>query len=239
MTCNRLVRPAGHEASHVHALISSGIPLWKSELLGWPPNCGAGELGNSPLLVRPSLEGDPLATYLASYELTDVLTADLGMWTSRVEVVAARLGVRPAGAVIQPLEHVDSSGVAYNVDPVTGERVVVVQAVIGLHVDLLKGTAPHDTFILGPGQLDLIEARILPKPTMVSVSGGRLQRVPSPEPLRPSLDDYELVKVGLLLRQVEGVIGGDPLEVEWALRDGSPVVMAARPVPPELIGRKL
>ena len=238
MTCTRLAGPAGHEARHLHALVNSGLTVWKSDLLGWPPGCEAGELGNSPLLVRPSLEGDPLATYLASYELTDVITADLGMWTSRVEVVAARLGVRPAGAVIQPLEHVDSSGVAYNVDPVTGERAVVVQAVIGLHVDLLKGVAPHDTFILGPSQLDIIEARVLIKPTMVSVSGG-LQRVPSPDPLRPSLSEDEVVKVGLLLKQVEGVFGEVPLEVEWALRNGRPVIMAARPLPPELIGRRL
>ena len=239
MTHGRLAGPAGHEARHLYAIISSGLPVWDSELLGWPPDRGAGWLGSSPLLVRPSLDGEPLTTYLASYELTDVVTADLGKWTSRVEVAAAQLGVRPAGAVIQPLEQVDSSGVAYNVDPVTGERVVVVQAVIGLHVDLLKGTAPHDTFILGSSRLDIIEARVLPKPTVVSVSGNILQRVPSPDPLRFSLNGDELAKVGLLLKQVEGVIGKNPLEVEWALRNGRPVIMAARPVPAELIGHKL
>lgn len=239
MTCNRLARPAGHEATFLHALISSGLPVWDSDLLGWPPGCEAGELGCMPLIARPSLEGEPLTTYLASYELTDVIATDLGKWLSRVEGTAAQIGVRPVGAVIQPLEQVDSSGVAYNVDPVTGEKAIVIQSVFGLHVDLLKGTAPHDTFILGPARLDVIEARVLPKPTMIGVSDGNLQRLPTPDPLKSSLEDDEVAEVGSLVRLVEDVIGKAPLEVEWALRNGRPVIIAARPVPSELIGRRL
>mgnify|MGYP001772658554 CR=1 FL=1 len=226
----------GHEGKHAESLATSKLPFWGALLTGWPPTCPEEELEAGPLLVRPSLEGPPLGAYLAAYELTQVVERDLSGWVSSVEATARELGVRPVGAVLQRLYSVESSGVAYTVDPVTGDRVIVIQAVKGLHVDLIRGAATHDTFVVDFGPTRVLEVRVLPKPTHLVAAQGVLQRLPSPEPPDPSLSEDDAIRIASLAVAAEEAIKASPLEVEWAVKDRQVVLIAARPIPQELIG---
>ncbi len=236
MTCAVLSGGApGHEGTYLSLIARAGLPTQQFIAADWPPNCSTEQLGMGLAIARPSLEGPYVICYMVSFELTRVLSGDVSAWASEVESLARSIGVRPVAALFQPIPEARASGVAYTLDPVTGERLVVVQSVVGIHARLLAGGTPHDTFILDRGDLDIVEARVLAKPRYLAVRGGVMEDIQNPEPERPSISDNEAREVAELALRAEGVIGS-PVEVEWAISGAGPIMLAARPIPAQLVG---
>ncbi|MGC9071461.1 MAG: PEP/pyruvate-binding domain-containing protein [Acidilobus sp.] len=235
MTCRPLGdRPGGHEVEAIRRLEKAGLPVGDHIDLSWPPTCSTSDLGLASAIARPSLEGPILASYLASYEVTRLASGDLSGWSAEVDEVARGLGLKVLGAVIQGLPQARASGLSYSLDPVTGMKDVIVQSVLGLHLNLLRGAAPHDTFVIERRGLSVLEVRVLWKPTALIVRGGRLAEVSLADGWAQSINDEEAVIVARLTLRAEEVIGG-PVELEWALEDVGLRVLGARLIPPELL----
>ena len=123
-----------------------------------------------------------------------------------VETVAARMAV-----VVQRMIAPDAAGVAFTVDPISGDRQsVVVNAARGLGTAVVDGTTSADRAWVDRSSLQVTRQE-------------------------PGTDDGMCIRpaiaatVARLALAAEAVIGG-PADIEWATRDGAVWVLQARPV---------
>ena len=123
-------------------------------------------------------------------------------YRTKPEDDAGRLAV-----LVQPMVPATAAGVAFTVDPVTGDRgTVVVEAVRGLGERLASGAASPDEWVV--------------RGNSVSRRGGTEDAI-----------DAEVARaVAALARRVEQHLGG-PQDVEWVLAGGDVVLLQARPIP--------
>lgn len=127
------------------------------------------------------------------------------------ELVAGYAGPRhtPGMAVlVQPMVTPTVAGVAFTADPVTGERdVIVLDAVPGVAARLAAGEVTPDRWV---------------------VRGDRAERAGSAgEPA--ALDAESALAVARMARAVAERRRA-PQDIEWALADGEPVLLQARPI---------
>lgn len=111
---------------------------------------------------------------------------------------------RGVSVLIQPMVSADAAGVAFTVDPVTGRRVTVIEAVAGLGETLVSGSAEPERWLVDTTGLTIPD---------------------SPEVLTSD----QALAVAELAGKVESLSEG-PQDIEWAIADGSVVLLQARPV---------
>ncbi len=178
--------------------------------------------GDVPVAVRSSgtAEDLPHASYAGLYTTVLNVRGEAALrdavsrcWASarapRVTAYAGD-GAAPGLAVlVQPMVPAVAAGVAFTVDPVAGDRdVVVIDAVRGLAEQLVSGAVTPDRWEVRT------EAR----------------RLPGPLSATPAVDATTACAIAALARRIEQVLG-TPQDVEWALAgDGTLVLLQARPV---------
>jgi pyruvate,water dikinase len=177
--------------------------------------------GERPLAVRSSGVKEDLAgasfagqyaTYLNVSGPDAVLEAIIGCWASafspQILAYRSRHGIA-AGAMavlIQPMVAADAAGVAFSLNPVTGNRdEVVVSAVRGLGERLVGGLATPDEW---------------------TVREGRAVCRAAPE---RALDAAGVLGIAELARRVERHFGS-PQDIEWAMASGCVHLLQARPI---------
>ena len=176
------------------------------------------QLGNGPLAVRSSGLAEDLAeaSYAGQYDTVlgvegpDAVAAAIGrcLASAASEQVRAYRGsdARARMAVlIQKMVPSEAAGVAFTVNPVSGDAEVLVSAVKGLGDRLVSGEATPDDWVVG---------------------GGDVSCVRSPE---GALDQVQAGEIAELARAVEGVFGSAQ-DIEWAIADGELFVLQARPI---------
>ncbi|MCB0429460.1 MAG: phosphoenolpyruvate synthase [Flavobacteriales bacterium] len=125
----------------------------------------------------------------------------------------------------------DASGVAFGVNPVTGNRrEKVVSAVYGLGEGLVSGALNADSFVLtGQG----IQSNVVAKDRAMMqdhVNGGTVWvDVDEKRREKPSLNDAILRELNTILHQLEKKCGG-PQDVEFAVKNDVLYLLQARPV---------
>ena len=120
--------------------------------------------------------------------------------------VAAYAGRHDAAmaVLVMPMVDADAAGVAFTRDPVTGERVVVVEAVAGLGDRLAAGEATGERWRIDDRTVArLDDLGVLDEPTARSIAdlAGRCEEVT-----------------------------GTPQDIEWAIADGRVLLLQARPI---------
>ena len=150
----------------------------------------------------------------------DVLAAVRGVYRSVHQAsfasYAARAGGGPAAAsgmdlavVVQRMVQPLASGAAFSVDPVTGERHVVIEADAGLPDRLMGGTIVPSRFVVGTrGELTAADRR--------GVDAG-------------ALPDEAVLRLGAVVRDVADR-AGTPQDVEWAWTGSRVTLLQARPI---------
>jgi phosphohistidine swiveling domain-containing protein len=109
---------------------------------------------------------------------------------------------------------------------------IVIEAVWGLGDILVGGKIIPDHFVVEREKLKVIERKISRKSVMSQIkAGGGVETIEVPEHLRnvPALEDANILKLCILGKQVEDFFGC-PQDIEWALYNGSIVLLQARPV---------
>jgi pyruvate,water dikinase len=157
------------------------------------------------------------------------------LWTARAIGYRARHGI-PAdevslAVVVQRLVPADAAGILFTVDPMTGSRDrVVINAAWGLGEAVVGGQVTPDTFLVarvGGG----VEATVSTKEVRtVRTDDGTLNE-PLPAELRdrPSLTDAQAARLAALGSRIEELYEA-AVDVEWAVDDGRPFILQARPV---------
>jgi phosphohistidine swiveling domain-containing protein len=184
-------------------------------------------LGPGPWAVRSSstVEDSDEASFAGQFEtvlnvdMSGLADAVLHCWRSRLtDRVKAYGGERGSGSMavlIQPMIDADAAGVAFTIDPVSGRKRTVIEAVEGLGERLVSGAATPERW---------------------TVNEDGSMETPS---LATALDADKAGAIADLARRVEEHFG-PPQDIEWAIARGSVWLLQARPITtlpngPELI----
>jgi phosphohistidine swiveling domain-containing protein len=224
-------------------------------------------LGDGPLAVRSSAaaEDGAHASFAGQFQTVLGVAPTVDDVMEAVRRVAASAGAahvegylrergQAAGGmavVVQRMLEPEAAGVAFSLDPVTGERdVAVVTAVPGLGEGLVSGALDADTFrVRFPAGGDAggaeVSASLVPKERAVVRDPAGGVRTVTLDPARrdePALSEEEARRIASAARALAAALGG-PQDVEWALAPGEdgprtlhllqtrPVTAAARPAP--------
>lgn len=141
------------------------------------------------------------------------------------------LAPRPSApaVLLQTMVEPDAAGVAFTVDPVTGDaRVCVVAAVRGLGSALVDGRADAETWRIGPDGASRQPAaqRVADRFDAERGEGVREVEETSPDPV---LTEAQAAEVAALARRA-AEHAGRPQDVEWALADGRLWLLQSRPI---------
>jgi phosphohistidine swiveling domain-containing protein len=157
------------------------------------------------------------------------------LWTARAIGYRARHGI-PAdevtlAVVVQHLVDADTAGILFTVDPMTGSRDrVLINAAWGLGEAVVGGQVTPDTFLVARVG-GAVERTVSTKElrTVRTERGTRNEPVPAELRDRPSLTDEEAARLAALGVRIEELYGA-AMDVEWAVHDGSPFILQARPI---------
>jgi pyruvate,water dikinase len=151
------------------------------------------------------------------------------------------LGEPEIAVVVQQMVNSAASGVAFSVDPATGDdRQLVIEAAPGLGEVVVGGLVEPDHYLVAKADLAIDSVRIGHKAFMLTRDEqGQNVRIELP-PERADgrvLSDAEIRSVAELVRRDEAHYG-TPQDVEWAIEDGRTYLVQSRPIT-TIAGRKL
>ena len=173
-----------------------------------------------------------------------LLRAVRGCWASLFEARAiayrGRCGIAHADVTIavpvQQMVQSERSGVAFTVDPVTGDAgQVVIEAVRGLGEALVSGEVTPDMYTVDKESLTVVD-RTHVEQAREYVYGGLEGDEPNVwrelnavQRRRPKLDDAEIAALAEIVRRVENHYGA-PQDIEWAEAGGEFYIVQSRPI---------
>lgn len=224
----------GRKAAALAGAVSRGHPVPEGVVLGASLDVPDADelrqildrLGGSVAVRSSGVEEDSAtASFAGQYEsvlgvdtvpdLENAIRRCLGSARSRpVDGYAARFG-RDGSAMavlIQRMLDPDVAGVACSVDPVTGADRVVVEAVAGLGDDLLGGVVTGERWVVGDRPRPEADDALDPSTAA-----------------RHALDPATAAQVAALCRRLAET-EDRPVDVEWALEDGTLWLLQVRPV---------
>ena len=158
------------------------------------------------------------------------------LWSPRAIAYRARLGFDHSrvvmAVVVQQMVEADAAGVAFTMDPVSGNlNSVVIDANFGLGESVVSGAGDVDHYVVDKENWTVTARRVGSKMTRVipAESGTREVRVDATEASRAALGDDEAIDIARLAAKVEQHFGW-PQDVEWALIGTTVALLQARPI---------
>ncbi len=182
-------------------------------------------------------------TYLNLRDEAAVLNAVLrcyrSLWAPRAVQYRAFRGTNSAheamAVVVMQMIDADVSGVAFTVNPLTGDRgQIAVNASWGLGETIVSGRVTPDQFLVDKASLAVLQREIAAKevetrPHPGGESGTVEVAVPAARTLAPALTDAQLRELAHTCLRIEAHYG-HPVDVEWAFAGGRLYILQARPV---------
>lgn len=217
----------------------------------------AQKVGGNPLVaVRSSatMEDGTSTSFAGQHEtflnvlgIEDVLDKTLKCWASMFSTHALHyrsandipLEEEAMAVVVQKMVNAKASGVAFTVDPVSGDQSkVVIDASWGLGEGIVGGLVTPDHFVVDKESLEITERWISPKSVEVvrdAQSGETIHREVAKEKQNTScLTTMEIKSIAQIAVSIEKHYG-QPQDIEWALERSIPfpkslLVLQSRPV---------
>ncbi len=224
-----------------------------------PPALGGAIATAYERLVEPSDAGQPAVAVRSSATLEDLPDAafaglyatgtgirgveEVLLWVRRCwaslydpAAVAYRrehgfAEARAAMAVIvQRLIPAEVAGVAFTVDPVSGQRDrVVLNAAWGLGASVVDGLVEPDTFVVERNGPRIVSRTIGDKATRAGATAAApREAVSAAQRRQPTLDDPTISAIAELALRAEA-LWEQPVDVEWALANGQVWLLQSRP----------
>ena len=160
------------------------------------------------------------------------------LWTQRAVAYRRQMHVERGSVamavIVQTMVPAETSGVLFTANPATGERnEIVVNAAFGLGESVVGGHLTPDTFIVRRDDLELKEAIVGDKQTMIvsaDEQGTSSQLVSEEQSQRLSLEPAVLRELVSLSLEVQELFGGVPQDIEWAWAEQRLWLLQARPI---------
>lgn len=134
--------------------------------------------------------------------------------------------------LVQQLVEAEMAAIAFSVDPVTGDRdVVVVNAGWGLGESLASGSVTPDTYVVRKADLAVISSQIANKEVMTvrTASGTTEVSVEQARRNAAALSPQQVAAVAALAMELETEAGG-PVDIECAYASGDLYLLQSRPI---------
>ncbi|MCP9966583.1 hypothetical protein LUX57_16985 [Actinomadura madurae] len=205
-----------------------------------------GELGRPRVAVRSSASAEDSASHSFAGQHDTVLdTAGdsalldavkvcwASLWTDRAAAYRDASEAGSIAVVVQQMVHADTGGVLFTRDPVSGRTDrFVVEACWGLGEGLVAGKVTSDFFLVDPDGPEVVDRKIRYKVTKCApVEPGTvgLVKVDAAARNTPCLEPGQLAELAGLAVRVRDHYGAEQ-DIEWAVRDGVPYLLQARPI---------
>lgn len=132
--------------------------------------------------------------------------------------------------IVQRLIPAEVAGVAFTVDPVSGQRDrVVLNAAWGLGASVVDGLVEPDTFVVERNDLRIVSRTIGDKATRAGATPtAPREAVPAEQRRQPTLDDPTISAIAERALRAEA-LWEQPVDIEWALADGQVWLLQCRP----------
>jgi phosphohistidine swiveling domain-containing protein len=229
----------GFLAAQIPPDVANQVVNAYAELAGQYPAVAVRSSATAEDLPEASFAGQQ-ETYLnvkgpaAVLEATQKCWASL--WTARAIGYRARQGIDPGqvalGVVVQLLVPAEAAGILFTANPVNGKHdQVVINAAWGLGEAVVGGIVTPDTLIVDKASGHILEHKIAKKQVMTVQVNGGAQEQPVPDSLKqaPVLDQEAAAALNQYAIQIENLYDR-PMDIEWALADGKPYIVQARPI---------
>ena len=171
--------------------------------------------------------------------LRNVHACYVSLWSGRAihyrELKGLDQGREAMAVVVMEMVKADAAGVAFTVNPVTGDKdEIVINSTWGLGEAVVQGIVSPDMFTVNKASLETLSSEIFAKDVAIVADPEGLPRtvevaVAEPKASEPSLTDSQVTEVARMARDVEEHYGS-PRDVEWALGGGKLYLLQARPV---------
>ena len=160
------------------------------------------------------------------------------LWSDRAVRYAQALGISPKqmkmGVLVQKMVRADVAGVAFTVNPVTGNAdQASISASFGLGEATVSGQVTPDHMLFQREPLQLLEYTVGTKSAMVvadGMSGTATVELSEAQRSAACLTTEQAIRVAGLAYQVEGHVNNGPQDMEWAMEGDSLFLLQARPV---------
>lgn len=214
----------------------------RSVVNGWP--------AGTPCAVRSSSTMEDLAraafagqhdSFLNCMDPDAVVTAVrdcyISLWNDRAIAYRHRHGFDHAATnmavVVQQMVNCDTAGVAFSLNPVTGEMgTAVIDANHGLGESVVSGSCEVDHWEIDKETGAILSASIAHKTlrTVYAPAGGTRDEALGEEMGKaPALTAGQVAEVGALLRRIELWLRF-PQDIEWGFTSGRLVILQSRPI---------
>lgn len=135
-------------------------------------------------------------------------------------------------AVVQRMVASEKSGIAFSVDPISGDRTrIVIEAIYGLGEYIVQGKVTPDHYEVDKRSFEIIEKQ--PKrQTLKYVRSGRGNKevkLSSKEGSHLKLSDQEIIKVAMAVKDIETHYYF-PQDIEWAIEKNHVFIVQSRPI---------
>ena len=132
--------------------------------------------------------------------------------------------------IVQRLVPAEVAGVAFTVDPVSGQRDrVVLNAAWGLGASVVDGLVEPDTFVVERTGPRIVSRTVGDKATRAGATPtAPREAVPAAQRRQPTLDDPTIIAIAKLALRAEA-LWEQPVDVEWALANGQVWLLQSRP----------
>jgi len=134
--------------------------------------------------------------------------------------------------VVQHMVYSDTAGVAFSVNPITGNKQeVIIEAVYGLGEQLVQGLATPDNYITNKTNGKLHTQDIATKQTMLAYASGKVTEITVDPTMqtKAALMPKQLAEITALVTAIETYYGF-PVDIEWAYENGKLYLLQARPI---------
>lgn len=135
-------------------------------------------------------------------------------------------------AVVQLMVQSEKSGIAFSIDPVSGNsKQIFIEAIFGLGEYVVQGRVSPDTYILDKASLTILkkEIRIQPVKLIKSGTDNKEVRLAKKTGSKTKLTDREIVELAGLVKKIEKHYFF-PQDIEWAIAEGRIFIVQSRPV---------
>ncbi len=132
--------------------------------------------------------------------------------------------------LIQEMVPADRSGVAFTINPLTGQREIVINAAYGLGDLLVSGeVTPDEIIVANSGRPPSMTIGSKRRMSVLTRSGVIYTAVPESLRVIPCLSEGQIDTIATSARSCEAALGY-PVDIEWALSGRMMFVLQARPI---------
>ncbi len=157
------------------------------------------------------------------------------LYTPRAIYYRVRQGFRhedvSIAVVVQKMVNSEKSGVMFSSHPVTGDKVVIIEAVWGLGEAIVSGMVSPDHYEFDRKSRKITKVQISKKDKAIIRVGDETKviELPSEKAKARVLSDDEIIKLAELAEIIEDHYG-KPQDIEWAVEKGKIYIVQSRPI---------